>query len=288
VREGSPPLHVAAYSNELLDYVKANRRSFAKARTQESPLCDIASSRSDEKINKAEAKFTADWNGELWLRYPVHYCKRVGTTSPCCRSRAESVSKMQKSLKLYGLARLPETPSPSKWTKLGPCLDFGMLGRCCANFLAPSFAKGFETLKFHQYVESNSGEWQDVKLVQDLELSAVQGKRCQHTLVFLNSVECSFRMRTLSLATESLRMLTVFFIECSQDARSLLRQPPLLDLLHGPASPLTAVSQYISHLLLSDDSDGRLLLLWKPEGFPTLQAWCAGACFATEQIALPC
>ena len=72
--------------------------------------------------------FKQMWNCDLSNRsddFFRHYCVRSGRQDTwCCQSDEEAVEKMAGSLIKVAMGRVPETPSPGKWTKLWSCLMF--------------------------------------------------------------------------------------------------------------------------------------------------------------------
>jgi hypothetical protein len=209
-------------------------------------------------------------NGELWNPTPVHYCQRV--VAPfCCESDRESKVKFGTAHNNMALIAMPEVPAPSKWTKLGPAGDFFVIGFVCHSFLPASFRMAYKSLKFKPpEIDSIAS---DAQLSLDLSFSEVAGKRLAGTLTFLETPECKARIIILAIATEATRYLTEYFLVCARDAHDPRRSPPLLDCLHPAYSPLTTVLQYLAHLLMHQGDDGRLIFVWRQQGFASLAEW---------------
>ena len=86
------------------------------------------------------------------------------------------------------------------------------------------------------------------------------------------STDCNFAIRLLLVALEPLRFLTHVWLS-HLDAAKTGKRYPLYCLLDDRSSPVIAVLQRISHMLLSDEGEGRLLFVWRPL-CPSFQQWC--------------
>ena len=70
-------------------------------------------------------EFFRVFNGRLWLQDRIeHFC----SGPKCCESRKHTVDRMVAGILSVLLRHLPCVTSASKWTKLGPCVDFMIMG----------------------------------------------------------------------------------------------------------------------------------------------------------------
>ncbi|CAE8677877.1 unnamed protein product [Polarella glacialis] len=68
----------------------------------------------------SEQQFSIHWNSDFRSAIARHHV----TAETSFLSDKEVRSKMTDSAKRFVLNRMPPVPSPSKWTKGGPCIDF--------------------------------------------------------------------------------------------------------------------------------------------------------------------
>jgi hypothetical protein len=97
------------------------------------------------------------------------------------------VEQMADALEGMALSALPEVPEPGKWTKLGPALEFLVLGSCCCAYLSKNFGKAFEHIVFSdkaqkaQQAADDDTANADPKLLQQLEWHKVMGAKFQQS-----------------------------------------------------------------------------------------------------------
>jgi hypothetical protein len=125
VLEGASPEHDSSLVEEFRDYLKANK--FVEQRPHSSQVHQEAYEVPQEWERSLDA-FFAFWNGGLHGDDGriVHYCNCSGPG--CCQSRAVTDAKAQETL-LWLLRGKPCTPVVSRWTKVGPCVDFWSRGQ---------------------------------------------------------------------------------------------------------------------------------------------------------------
>jgi hypothetical protein len=183
------------------------------------------------------------------------------------------IHSMANCLIKLGLPRLPPIPTPSKWTKLGPTLDFTAVGQLCFGFLPKVFQSAFEAVVF-QTIELPNMNASEVQLVQELQFREVSSIRCKRSAAFLNNSSAMSRVVLLAVCSEAIRMLTIFFISCARTVQSTTRYPKLMDILNPPYSKLVVAQQYLSSMLMADSKEpNRLLLFVRCEGFDSIEDW---------------
>ena len=110
----------------------------------------------------------------------------------------------------------------------------------------------------------------DPALKTTQEYAKITGKRARKTQQFIESLEGTLGMKltVLSIVDEPLRSLTFYFMSCNDVAN---QKPVLINLTNEQRSPLTACTQYLSSLLFC--AHGRTLLVWKKQGFSSVEDW---------------
>jgi hypothetical protein len=170
--------------------------------------------------------------------------------------------------------RKPCTPVQSKWTKVGPVVDFILTSNSIHGCLKQVFAIAARALKF---TSKAVAQGLDEQLAQDLDFNQIAGSRCNSGKLFLKCNTSRFKLALLGIVMEPLRYLTRCFIMCAKSSRDNARAPPLLDMLHRDLSPLTAALQYLAGLLCSSRSRDCDLwqLLYRWQGFADVDEWMA-------------
>jgi hypothetical protein len=127
VRSGIPPAASKHYLSELMKYAVANHRRFVKATAEhrESTQREVRPDTSSVLYQRKWDNFAKMWNGLDCSRNDfVHFC----TGRSCCRDLDITIDKMAKTMISLWLTSLPVVPESGKWTLLGPCVDWHLLG----------------------------------------------------------------------------------------------------------------------------------------------------------------
>lgn len=256
-----------SYNDEVEDYCISHWPSASKLlmETGKAPAdANDDDSRTTSYAKDLAARFFKFFNRSV-ANMPVHHCQRL-VKPYCCKSDEESQQKAADVGNEFLNSRVPSTPATNKWTKTDPSVDFAVMGHLVFGYIAPVFSKAYKDLKFESPDTPSTEPGGD-----PVSFSAMSGKRMRDALCCLQDPLTTFRMKVYAISVETTRYLTQFFFKCCK-ARLFTATPPLLDILLPQQSPLTAVHQYTSSLLLDDDAAGRLLLIWKQE-CSTWQEW---------------
>ena len=162
---------------------------------------------------------------------------------------------------------MPCIPTPNKWAKLYGCLDFVAMGILVNNFLEESFTRAFQHMQFAEYDPSKLKD-ADPSLVEGLHFHEVTGKRLLSSLRFLQDEQAKREVLCMTVMSEFLRILHYFWLSCLDRTREI---PGLMQALNRKQSPVWQVMQRISQLMHSP-GDGRLLFLWKRQGWSSWEA----------------
>ena len=257
VREGPAPVAEAALVSELADYLKTHHWRERKAHQSK------RSQAQDHTCYEADVDECLGFlNGALHERSGklVHYC--CGTA--CCSSRAAAETRGIKAV-CFLLQSKPCVPVLSRWTKVGPCLDFwigGMIQGVMRDLLevatrALSFEGGREPGDEDAAEEDGEGR---------VDFRVVAGKRLATCKRMLHSSSSAARLLLLAVLMEPLRHLHVYFLTVS-GVDPDHRPAAICDLLDPAKSILTATLQWYSVLL--HNSDDRMRLIWQLGGFNT-------------------
>lgn len=141
----------------------------------------------------------------------VHHCPGKG----CCSSAAHSQARMAAAITSSVLRNIPVTPSATKWTKLGPCLDAILLGQQ-HHLWGRLFHVAFGKMKFESD-DTAAGAASDQNLKNDVGWHELAGKRYKKAHSFIGSVESQRKLRVLSVVLEAVRYLTKYFLRCSRE-----------------------------------------------------------------------
>lgn len=134
---GPAPEEARHYSKELIEYLMAHYRPYRKKEAGGSVHERVAAEADsgpdydggyvDIGKDKYRAKlrcFFDAFNGLLWQPTPEqHY-----SGPACCPSPQKSAAKLSDSARKLVFAAAPNTPTSNKWSKLGPALDWVLLG----------------------------------------------------------------------------------------------------------------------------------------------------------------
>ena len=195
-----------------------------------------------------------------------HYC----TGAHCCPHGPAGVQsmkdKMANSLKAVILRVVPTVPAVSRWTAVGPAVDFFVLGYLFRQILGPLCQSAFES--FVSEGTTISGE------TTEADWHKVRGNRSKRFLAYLGDKEALRSTLVLSVALEPLRFFVQWLLKSARETPSQ-DDPALVSLAYAPTSPVHAMLQYIGAVLAGQSS--RLVLVYRSGGFATYAAWCAGS-----------
>ena len=142
---GAPPSGAAAYVEELRAYCLYHYQRFAEAGAPGPEAPDLAS---DSAWGRAWDEFAKDLNGPLYLHGTScfelqHFCR----DKHCCNNfdRTTAVKRISQSIRKVIFAQRLKRPVCSKWTKLGPTVDwyvpFFCVGNMASELLRLAFGK---------------------------------------------------------------------------------------------------------------------------------------------------
>ncbi|CAE8719119.1 unnamed protein product [Polarella glacialis] len=209
----------------------------------------------------SEQQFSIHWNSDFRSAIARHHV----TAETSFLSDKEVRSKMTDSAKRFVLNRMPPVPSPSKWTKGGPCIDFLIASWIPRGLLPACHQLAFGKLAF----ETKERQETDHNLFGELFFSEVTGSRCRTNTEFLNCSESKFRIVLLGIAIEPIRFITGALLACCKTVQDHSKHPLLLDMMNPKLSKFTAVQQYIASVLMHTREPSRLTLLAGAVGLHT-------------------
>jgi hypothetical protein len=201
----------------------------------------------------SEEQFSIHWNSDFRSAIVRHHV----TAATSILSEKQLRVKMVDSAKRFVLSRMPPVPSPSKWTKGGPCVDFLIASWIPHGLLPACHQLAFGKLAF----EAKEREETDHNLFGELFFSEVTGSRCRANTEFLNCSESKFRIVLLGIAIEPVRFLTGALLACCKTVQDPSKHPLLLDMMNPKFSKFTAAQQYIASLVVHTRDVSRLTLL---------------------------
>lgn len=283
-RAGPQPADAAAYLREFKAYVKSNHNRFRKCeeniKHKHHWVQDVAYASDSESDGEAQDKgkepfmkhvdeFFDSWNGRWWL--PI-----IESFSTC--GQAELRPRMLSIAEKVVFRAIVGAIACNKWTKLGPVLDWILLGYFPHRVLGRSLEElGLDDDEKPPPLVDNDDPNVDDNLKADLSYSAVRGKRYKASVgLFKDSV----RMLTLlfvAISIEALRFLSCWWMRRARETDRYPQRVPFLDMMYAPTSPLVVARQYLASLLWSDGGEDRLQLVWRYQQFESYKAWCEGA-----------
>ena len=203
-----------------------------------------------------------------------HICTStsVPVESRHCADRADCVRKIVEVMTDLFLSCMPTVPVPSKWTTMFASLDFCMGGFLFANWLPEVFQMAFGTLRFAEFEEGS--ELMDPRLIESLSFSAVNGRRFQNSLRFLQDRSSMWTISLLTLVLEASRCLTYFWLGSLKKSLHPQRRCVLYEVLDPAVSVVEAVLQHLSELVMSIGGRGRLRLLYR-DSYASYQQFCS-------------
>lgn len=187
---------------ELIDFVRSSRNIESK----------------NQKLFQEKVDAFLDmWNGDVSKGQPCHICSHSALPhdQKHCLDRDDAVRKCVKTfLDLFMI--LPSIPAPNKWTTLFGSVDFVLSGIVIHNWLSQVFARAFRGMTFAEFEPGMA--LADPKLVETLSFHAVNGRRHDVSLSFLQSSSSMWALSLLAVAMEASRALTWFWLGCMGDS----------------------------------------------------------------------
>jgi len=138
------------------------------------------------------------FNGPLWHRdgAAVHLC----AGPHCCASKEALRRKAMTSVQNIIFRCQPKVPVISKWTQLGPCVDW-FLFAAIFGLVKHLFPKAFGELKFESQTLPPGGEALG-EHEEQISWHAVAGTRYKSSLRFLNSADSEFDTAVLAVVLD--------------------------------------------------------------------------------------
>ena len=132
----------------------------------------------------------------------------------------------------------------------------------------------FASMTFNEAADGKGNGADQVELRNDVGLSwhEVAGRRFKRAKELSADRQSLFLILGLSVALEPLRCLHSFFMKSSLSLPDFKKPPPLLDILHPPASIVQGVLQYLSHLLRGSAAK-RWRLVYGQLGHDSFDEW---------------
>ena len=212
------------------------------------------------------------FNGYTWCftgGLGPHYC-----SSPECCNNYDIDTCAKKAVEVIVSLMwrcMPVKPTKGKWTKLGPNVDWHMIGLGIQGILRLTYPHAFANLKVSVVKTSDDQEY-----ITDVNWHALQGSRGKKYGDGLKNDDTIVNIIILAIMLEPIRFLTKWFMRrSSQKTRSIKQQrcrnPPICDLVWLHASPAVRTLQYLSCLL--QGRAARLKLLWGRK-YGSFKEWC--------------
>ena len=124
-------------------------------------------------------------------------------------------------------------------------------------------------MKFAEFPDTAANS--DPRLVETLAFHAVNGKRLTGSRDFLESLDCQWSLKILTLSMEPTRVLIYTWLSLLGKSLKDGERPAIYKLLDPRTSVVVQMLQHYSSLLMSKSGGGRLRLVWP----------CQGSSFAT-------
>ena len=128
-------------------------------------------------------------------------------------------------------------------------------------------------MKFTEFPDTAANS--DPRLVETLSFHAVNGKRLTGSREFLESLDCQWSLKILTLSMEPTRVLIYTWLSFLGKSLKDGERPAIYKLLDPRASVVVQMLQHYSSLLMSKCGGGRLRLVWPCQGFPSFASFCA-------------
>lgn len=217
-------------------------------------------------FRKALNEFFDVFNGLVSQGRLVHYCRG----RQCCANLADSQNKMVLAILGLTLRRIPGTPSATKWTKLGPCLDAMLVGQL-HNLWPKLFSTAFARMTFVTDVKSDVNPADvDPEVQSELTWHQVAGVRYQKANRLVRDEADNENLRIAAVTMEPIRFLTRWFLRCSREHHAP-KIPYLCSATDPQFSPVTTAAQHFTAMLFGSAS--RLRVIFGMRGCQSFLEW---------------
>ncbi|CAE7247237.1 unnamed protein product [Symbiodinium sp. CCMP2592] len=225
---------------ELIAYLRMWKKLEKQSAKAEDDRPRVDEDEDESSFDRKAAAFLDMWNGNV-ADGPCHVCScpNIPPGHRHCADRAAAVKKCSDTLLDLFVHAMPGVPSPSKWTKLHSPLDFCLAGTVVHNWLEHAFRSAFSEMVFQEFPDSEAGT--DPRLVEALSFHAVNGRRFQSSMSFLQNTHEKWAVGLLAVALEPNRVLTWYWLSCLGHSLSPGERPPLYCLLDPSNSVLTTM-----------------------------------------------
>ncbi len=256
VLRGKPP--ASAFGKEFRDYLATNRQVESRYSKYVSPTEMPSAFQAQQQFQRRLDALLAVCNGPLGTAPWTHYC----ANESCCSGYDLVVTQRRMSEAIVGFffCSLPTIPSPSKWTKTGPCLDW-VLGCLWVHSALPQIMDEAFSRAFVSSTLGAPRNEDDQLFTEEVAWRQLEGKRMRLATEFFRKPDISASLTILALVKEPLRWLTCVFLKCAKSLEEPTQWPPLCDLCRKDASCVTSVLQYYSYLCTGEAA--RLCLLFR-------------------------
>ena len=156
------------------------------------------------------------------------------------------------------LRRRPPIFSLSRWTVIGPSLDFYVLATV-TKVLLPLVAVARMAIKKTAGGAGESCAAAEGEMVCDFNWESVAGVRADRLIKLLSSPDIVVRLLVFHFTVAAFRYVSAWLLFRTHE--STCGPTPLLDWLHQEHSPITKVLQYLRSLLISLSSDRFICVL---------------------------
>lgn len=247
---------------ELVDFLRRGRK------------IESETGKTSEQFEERASAFLNMFNGNIRECKPVHICSHscLPASQRHCQCRDDAVQKCTNALMDLFLSCMPSIPTPNKWTTLFGPLDFVLSGCIVHAWLREVFSIAFTDMVFAEF--DHCTEVADPKLIEALSFHAVNGKRHDMSLAFLQSSDAAWAIILLSIILEPNRVLTWYWLSCLNKSLKQGQRPPLYCILDPRTSVLVHVLQHFASLLMNGEGTGRLHMVWANTGYVTFSDFC--------------
>ena len=136
---------------------------------------------------------------------------QVCTSSTCDSQALRTIERMTQAIRGVLAARRPTLPVLSKWTKVGPCVDWYLLYVCCRGSTEHLFPAAFSAFQASHRPSEAEGVCDAFAIWQKLS-----GERVKKVVAGAKDRSYGASFVTLALAMEPVRHLTYFFLKVLQ------------------------------------------------------------------------
>ena len=240
---------------ELLSYLQFWRDLEARSESEE-----CQDPKTAERFKSKVDRLLDMFNGEI-SGAPCHVCTHwsLPPSARHCQDRMDCIRKCTDALLDIFVSCMPTIPAPSKWTTMFGSLDFCLHGLLMHGWLVEAYKIAFSSLTFAEF--EDGGAEQDPRLIEALSFSAVNGRRHQGSLRFLQDADTAWTVACLSIIMEATRCLTWYWMGSLKKSLNANRRCVLFETLDPEVSAVRGVLQHLSSLVMNVSGTGRVALL---------------------------